>query len=121
VLYGENGNDKLLGHRGADELWGGAGSDTFYFTSVDGTDRIGDFESGADKIDLTAIDANSSASGEQAFSFIGSASFTGKAGELRVYQDASQFFVAGDVNGDGVADLLINLGSVQVGSGDFVL
>jgi Ca2+-binding RTX toxin-like protein len=121
VLYGENGNDKLLGHRGADELWGGAGSDAFYFTSTDGTDVIGDFESGSDKIDVSGIDANASASGVQSFSFIGGASFSGKAGELRAYQDGTHYFVAGDVNGDGVADLLINLGSVQVGSGDFIL
>jgi serralysin len=120
VLYGENGNDKIIGHHGPDELWGGAGSDTFYFTSTDATDRIMDFEVGSDKIDVSGIDANTSASGVQSFSFIGAASFSGQAGQLRVYQDGGQFFVAGDVNGDGVADLLINLGSVQVGSGDFI-
>ena len=118
-LKGLAGNDNLIGHLGADELWGAAGADRFFFTSTDATDRIMDFERGADKIDVSGIDANTSASGVQSFSFIGAASFS-QAGQLRVYQDAGQYFVAGDVNGDGIADLLINLGSVQVGSGDFI-
>jgi Ca2+-binding RTX toxin-like protein len=119
VLYGENGDDKLIGHLGPDELWGGAGADGFYFTSTDATDRIMDFERGSDKIDLTGIDANTNVSGVQSFSF--SDSFSGKAGELIVYNETGTFMVAGDVNGDRIPDLLIDLGSVQVGSGDFIL
>jgi serralysin len=70
---------------------------------------------------VAGVDANSSASGHQAFTFVGSASFSSKAGELRVYQEADgRYIVAGDVNGDGVADLLINIGSAQAGLGDFV-
>jgi Ca2+-binding RTX toxin-like protein len=121
VLYGEAGNDKIMGYFGSDELWGGSGADIFYFESTDGIDRIGDFERGADKIDVSAIDANTSISGRQAFTFIGDAQFTGHAGELRTYQESNgQFFVAGDVNGDGSADLLINLGSAHVGAADFI-
>lgn len=121
VIYGENGNDRLLGFLGADELWGGAGADTFYFAIDGATDRVRDFERGIDKLDVTGADADVSVAGDQAFTFIGSTAFSGKAGELRVYSANEEYFVAGDVNGDGVADLLINLGSVQVGSGDFYL
>jgi Ca2+-binding RTX toxin-like protein len=121
VVYGETGNDKLIGFFGADELWGGSGSDIFYFTTIDATDRIADFERGSDRIDLTAIDADTARAGTQAFTLIGSAAFSGKAGELRVYSGGNDYFVAGDINGDGTADLLINLGSAQIGSGDFIL
>jgi Ca2+-binding RTX toxin-like protein len=122
TIYGENGNDILIGGPGSDELWGGAGNDRFMYTHVGSTDRIRDFERGTDQIDVTGIDANTSAEGNQAFTFIGDASFSNKAGELRVYKEADgNYFVAGDVNGDGLADLMINLGSVQVGSGDFLL
>jgi serralysin len=121
VIYGESGNDRLLGYFGADELWGGAGSDTFYFAIDGATDRVRDFERGIDKLDVTGADANLSAAGDQAFTFIGAASFSGKAGELRVYSDNNSYVVAGDVDGDRVADLVINLGSVQVNSGDFWL
>jgi Ca2+-binding RTX toxin-like protein len=122
VLYGEDGNDKLLGYLGSDELWGGKGSDTFYFTETGATDRIGDFESGIDKIDLSAIDANTSMAGDQAFAFIGAASFSGHAGEVRVYNAGTTgYFVALDVNGDGAADLSIQLGSAQPTGTDFIL
>jgi hypothetical protein len=122
VLYGDNGNDILIGGPGMDELWGGAGNDRFLFTHTGATDTIGDFLSGVDAIDLTGIDADTSAEGNQAFSFIGSAAFSGKAGELRVYNGGSVGnVVAVDVNGDSVADLMINLGSAQAVSGDFLL
>jgi serralysin len=122
-IYGENGNDKLLGYLGSDQLWGGAGADTFYFTEVGATDTIRDFQSGVDKIDLSAIDANSSLSGDQAFTFIGIASFGGHAGEARVYNSGTSagFVLALDTNGDGTADQLIMLGSAQPGAADITL
>lgn len=91
-LDGGTGDDILIGGRGADTLTGGAGRDIFRFesTSDSGTvqstrDIVRDFVQGEDKIDLSAIDANSSlfARGDQAFSFIGqNAKFT-TAGQLR--------------------------------------
>jgi Ca2+-binding RTX toxin-like protein len=122
VIYGENGNDRILGYFGADQLWGGAGADVFFFAVDTAIDKINDFEKGSDRIDLTGVDANASLAGRQALKYVGSAEFSGAAGELRVYQSSnSDYYVAADVNGDRAADLLINLGAGQVGSADFIL
>jgi Ca2+-binding RTX toxin-like protein len=122
LIYGDHGDDTLIGGPGADELWGGAGNDRFLYTHIGATDTIGDFVTGTDQIDLTGIDADAFAGGNQAFSFIGNASFSGRAGELRVYDGGSSGYVAAlDVNGDRTADLMINLGSANVGAGDFLL
>jgi serralysin len=106
----------MRGGRGADLLTGGAGRDNFRFESVNdsntdtGVDTIQDFESLVDRIDLVAIDANTKVTGDQAFTFIGAGNaFTGKAGELRVVQTDNGWFVEGDVNGDGLADLTIRV------------
>jgi serralysin len=121
-LYGDRGNDILIGGPGTDLLFGGDGNDRFLFNQIGATDTIGDFQTGIDKIDLTDIDANSSVVGNQSFTFIGSAAFTGNAGELRVYNAGSiGNVVAIDVNGDSTADLMINLGSGTAVMGDFLL
>ncbi|QRM30305.1 cadherin domain-containing protein [Microvirga sp. VF16] len=116
-LYGGSGNDKLTGGAGGDDLWGGSGADTFIFksikeTTVSGTgrDTIFDFSTKQkDKIDLSAIDANTTKGGNQAFSFIGTKAFGGKAGELRYEKAKSDTYIHGDVNGDKVADFTIHL------------
>lgn len=115
VLIGGRGSDMLRGNVGADVLDGGAGADVFRYQFVAesdaaGRDTIVGFAPGSDRIDLSRIDANSRADGNQAFTFIGSAAFSpGVAGQLRVYQDGGSWFVEGDVDGDGVADLIIQV------------
>ena len=47
-LLGGAGADVLIGGRGADFLSGGAGDDAFVFAPGGGTDRIADFQNGAD-------------------------------------------------------------------------
>ncbi|MBD0270827.1 MAG: calcium-binding protein [Acetobacteraceae bacterium] len=71
ALMGGDGSDRLAGGTEADVLIGGAGADRFVFSSVaDGNDRIQDFtRSQGDKIDLSAIDADPTAAGDQAFMF----------------------------------------------------
>jgi serralysin len=118
-LNGNGGNDVLNGLGGDDILTGGSGSDEFRFSEIGGKDKITDFTSGADKIRLTEIDANSGVAGDQGFSFIGSSAFSNVAGQLRSYSQGGANFVAGDVNGDGLADFTINLGSATVAAGDF--
>ncbi|HEX8571752.1 MAG TPA: cadherin-like domain-containing protein [Allosphingosinicella sp.] len=116
-LTGSQNGDILTGHRGADNLTGGGGADFFrYYTDEDSTatsmDQIHDFLSGMDKIDLSRIDADEHAAGDQAFRVI-STGFTGNgassAGELRVYGSAGTWFIEGDTDGDGDADLMITV------------
>jgi len=120
ILDGRGGDDVLIGGLGKDQVGGRTGADTFLFRSVDeiglGTignaktyDRISDFVRGVDKIDLSAIDAISGTAEDDAFSFIGSGAFTNTAGELRYMTTSSGTLLAGDINGDGVADFEILL------------
>ena len=55
LLSAEAGADSLVGGAGNDTLYGGAGADTFVFKPGHGDDTIGDFERGADRIDLSAF------------------------------------------------------------------
>lgn len=128
VLRGRGGNDELYGDKGADHLYGGGGNDIFVFkavsdsiSSTDGRDIIFDFEHG-DRIDLSAIDANAGASGNQAFTFIGSNGYHKKAGELRAYQKNGDTFVTADVNGDGQTDFAVQIDKlITLTKSDFLL
>ena len=106
TMSGANGNDRLNGGAGNDLMSGASGKDIFAFSEIGGADRIVDFKRGDDKIDLSAIDAVSGGA-DNAFSFIGSSAFSGAAGQLRSYSQSGNNFVAGDVNGDGLADFTI--------------
>ncbi|WP_248446978.1 M10 family metallopeptidase C-terminal domain-containing protein [Sinorhizobium meliloti] len=123
MLNGRDGNDTLIGGNGADRLNGGGGTDTFVFemtaqSAPASRDVIDDFASGVDRMDLRAIDANSNAVGDQAFLFIGSSAFYGKAGELNFRSG----IVSGDVNGDGLADFQVKVMNLSALSGsDFLL
>lgn len=115
VISGGTGNDRLVGGNGADLLSGNVGKDVFVFNALtnstvkaSGRDTILDFNGKAgDRIDLSGIDANGKIAGNQAFSFVGSEQFSKTAGELRFEKTASDAFVYGDVDGDGVADFAI--------------
>jgi len=123
-LNGYAGADTLLGGADADVLSGGAGADRFVFTAltdsrVQARDRISDFNAAdGDLIDLSAIDADLTLAGDQAFSFV--SNFTGVAGQALLSFDgaANRTTLQLDQNGDGVADfsLLID-GAVGSGSG----
>ena len=134
-IFGGAGGDQILGGEGADDIRGGAGGDNLY--SRGGADRLTggadddrfayddvahsgptardtilDFTTG-DIIALNTIDAVTATGVDDAFTFIGSAAFTlGTAGQLRVYEDSAapgRWFVEADVNGDAVADMVIEV------------
>lgn len=121
-LYGGDGNDLLVGGLGVDRLDGEAGADTFRFESIaespfSARDTIISFSGAAgDRLDVSAIDANTLVSGNQAFTFIGSEPFTA-AGQLRV----SNGVLSADVNGDHVPDFGVVVGTAHLDSGYFIL
>ncbi len=128
VLNGGDGADRLIGGTGADTLTGGTKGDIFEFETLSdsaggASDWIADFtRSQGDKIELTDIDANTLVGGNQAFSFIGTAAFSNQAGQLRYFQQNGDTFVAGDVDGNGVADFQIFVDPlVSFIASDFIL
>ena len=129
-VNGNGGNDRLAGDHGRDTLVGGAGADTFVYAALSDSragaasrDVINGFERGADRIDLAAVDAVSGG-GNDAFRFVGTAAFSGTAGELRLQGlgGANAVLVEADVDGDAVADmqLFVNL-TTTLGAEDFLL
>ena len=113
----------------ADMLFGGAGADIFALLALTdskvalaGRDTIGDFSILAgDLIGLSALDADASAGGDQAFTFIGAAAFSA-AGQVRAEVIGGDTIVSGNVNATLSADFAIRLtGSHTLGGANFVL
>ena len=129
TLSGGDGDDRLLGGFGMDLLTGGAGADTFvidgwwFANGVECTDRLADFLSGEDRIDLAGIDSiGATWEEDEAFTFIAGASFSGTAGELRYQHEGADTWILGDTDGDGAADLWFVLtGTITPAGSDFIL
>ena len=134
-INGRTGDDRLTGGSGADRLLGGGdddllngganndlmsggiGADQFQFSSAAdiGTgalsDRITDFKSGEDIIDLSLIGG---------LIFIAGAAFSNVAGQLRY--DVASRQLQGDTNGNGVADFTLVLdGVASLTASDLIL
>jgi Ca2+-binding RTX toxin-like protein len=117
------GNDVVNGRGGADRLTGGAGSDRFVFDSQANAagDMVTDFSIGSDVLDFRAIDANPFRKGDQKFTWLDTGVFTGTAGQLREYIQDGKHFVAGDLNGDRIADFTIEVaGTTNLTSADIL-
>lgn len=127
TLSGGAGADTLTGGRGNDRMSGGAGADTFILTAdsigegLREKDRISDFSvSDGDRLNLTAIDANTTIDGDQAF--VAVAKFNGVAGEMALSYKGGTTTLQLDVNGDGKADYTLKIkGDVTLHSGDWLL
>ncbi|MCZ8183888.1 MAG: M10 family metallopeptidase C-terminal domain-containing protein [Beijerinckiaceae bacterium] len=130
MIYGGTGNDRLSGYLGSDTLQGDTGADVFDFNSIGdsnatyGEDVIVDFLRGTDKIDVSTIDANAGAAGDQSFAFLGTGNFTGLAGQLKYQNDLGDGYthVYADIDGDQVVDFHVWLqGNHNLSASDFVL
>jgi hypothetical protein len=103
----------VVGGAGADVLTGGSGADRFVFNAIsdsspDAPDVITDFVHGTDTIDLSAIDADTSSSGDQAFTnLIQSMSVFDH--DVSWFESNGNTIVQADVNGNTTADLTIVL------------
>ena len=113
VLQGNARSNVIIGMGGRDLMTGGGGADRFDFRAVSDSpfaayDRITDLED-QDVINLSAIDANTTLAGDQAFTLV--SAFTRQAGQLTLTWNATgQFTVlAADVNGDGLGDFRVIL------------
>jgi serralysin len=127
ALIGGAGSDRLIGGAGVDTLTGGGAADTFVFLSGDSSaasgqhDRIEDFTTGVDRIDLTGFDAITSTSTLDAFRFMGATPFGGSAGELNCVMSLGVLTLQGDTNGDGIADFAIDLtGNATINAADLI-
>jgi Ca2+-binding RTX toxin-like protein len=115
ALTGGDGNDMLYGGAGGDTLTGGAGADRFIYEatadlglSATTRDSITDFGVGADIIDLTVLDANVGAGGNQDFAWGGTtATANGLWYSYNAGTNTTTIFL--DNNGNTTADLSIVL------------
>lgn len=136
-VYGGSGNDKLKGDAGNDKLWGGGdqdlirgdgGADTFIYTAASDSrtgasrrDTIFDFTHDVDKLDLSAIDANANIGGNQAFTFIGTANFSGT-GQLRAEVQGGDIYLLANISGGSGAEMEIKLENPgTIDTFDFIL
>lgn len=125
VLDGGAGNDKLNGGTGLDMLYGGDGADRFIMSVLDSAiaDTIMDFAAAeSDLVNLSRLDADTSTGADDAFTFLGYAAFNGVAGELRAVDLGGTQRLEGDVDGDGLADVAVEIaGGTLVEAGWLVL
>lgn len=128
MLIGGEGNDTLVGGAGWDGLSGGSGNDVFKYNAVSESklydaDIIYDFEVGKDKIDLSAIDANTFLKGNQAFDYVQHDPTKAlQAGEVTSYANGAYTRIEGSVDGNPNHNLIIDLrGDHQLSASDFVL
>ena len=106
-IWGGDGADTITGGAGNDSLFGGTGADTFVFAPGDlsspdyNTDRVLDFETGVDVIDLTAF-------------------HLANAGDITInyvtQYGVDHAYVGIDTDNNGSADVFIDMQNITAGS-----
>lgn len=120
-LSGGAGDDVLRGLGGADSLRGGLGADTFVLmqaqdTGLNARDTILDFNAEqGDRIDLSAVDANTGTVGNQAFdaSILTTGTAFTAAGQLRLEVAGANAVLYGNTDGDAEAEFAVVLMGVS--------
>ena len=123
LLRGGKGDDILSGGRGADSLAGGAGADRFVLTEAiysrpQDPDVIADLEA-HDLIDVSAIDADDSRRGDQAFVLV--EFFTGARREAILSRVGDDTLLQLDNDGDAKANAAILILGDHTGHTGFIL
>ncbi len=114
-LWGGAGADQIEGGSGDDRLSGGRGADVFLFRpdAIGDHDVVIDFSAAqGDRIGLSLIDADAGTAVNDAFRFIGTAAFSGHAGELRYEATTGGIVCTADVDGDALEDFTLSLDGV---------
>ncbi|CAI0852622.1 Serralysin precursor [Serratia quinivorans] len=124
IIHGGAGNDVIYGGGGQDQLFGGSGKDIFVFSAVSDSsfkspDKILDFETGIDKIDLSFF--NHGDNGAGFIHFVDA--FSGQAGEaLLTYDSQSNLSeLALNINGHAAPDFLVNIVGQANTATDFIV
>ncbi len=124
TINGDAGDDVLIGNGGADVFKGVGGADTFVFLALSDSlvanpDLVKDFTVG-DKIDLSAIDADSTTIGTQQFHLNGT---PGTAGDINVVYDGPYSIIDLYVDNDATVDARIYLAGDHhtITTADFIL
>jgi len=120
-LNGLAGDDIIVGGFGADRLLGGTGSDTFRMLDLrDTNDSVADFQTGIDKLDLSALDADGSTATDDAFVWGGT---TRTAHGVWLASDGQNTMVFADTDGNiDTAEFMVKLLTVStIAAGDVML
>ncbi|EAA8475427.1 M10 family metallopeptidase [Salmonella enterica] len=124
ILKGGDGDDIIWGGGGRDELWGGRGKDIFVYSEVkdspfNSPDKIMDFESHIDKVDLSFF--NKGENGHNFIKFVNG--FSGQAGEATLTYNTNNNLseLALNIHGGSTPDFLVQIvGQVDVNT-DFIV
>ena len=119
TIHGGDGDDLIAGYAGRDVLYGEAGADTFHWLKLEETgttaatiDVIADFNAAeGDKIHLN-FDAGVDVPGWQFATLIGHQDFSA-AGQVRVYTDRVNTFLAFNTDSDMAAEGIIRLNGIH--------
>jgi Ca2+-binding RTX toxin-like protein len=114
TLEGRAGDDRIQGAGAADVLIGGAGADLFVFGApsdstpgaadvIDGFDGAGPAD--GDRIDLSGIDADAGAEGDQSFTMDGGRG----AGRLWIEDSFGVTLIHGNIDDDDAPEILIRI------------
>jgi len=124
IIKGGAGNDVIYGGGGQDQLSGGSGKDIFVFAAVSDSpykspDKILDFESGIDKIDLSFF--NHGDKGNDFIHFV--ENLSGQAGEALLSYNAQTHLseLALNIHGNAGPDFLVQIVGQANAATDFIV
>ena len=129
TIYAQSGKDTIYAGTGRTIMVAGTAKDVFVFSpghtgglTATTADVIQHFRAGkGDLVDLSAFDADLPA-GVAHLSFIGTTAFDNHPGEVRYEPLGNGEAVYADINGDGVADMMLVMTKItSLTAGNFIL